>query len=166
MHRKPLISPDSWAMLREAHEMTRGGQKAIQKAMAKLSASNKEIVQRNYERQQRKAPKGEMEPMDLSPAEVDALEEGNDACVLALVTQWSYDYPISTEGLDKLPLQDYAELQRICAPAIASAQVDFSPTPEAVADQNSPFGKSEESSGPSEAASSTAASPTSFATTA
>ena len=165
MHKETLITEGSWAVLRDAHEMTRGGQRRIQKAMAKMSTPNKEIVRRNYDREQRGAPKGEFEALDINPADLEALEEGNDACVLALVTQWSFDYSIDAEGLDKLPLQDYKELQRLCAPAIAAASVDFTPTPEAVADQNSPFGSSSESSGSSEAVSSTEASPKSFATT-
>ena len=160
MQRKSLISPDSWAMLREAYELTRGGQKAIQRALAKMSAPNKEVIRRNLEREQRHAPKGEFESLDLNPADLDALEEANDACVLALVTSWSYEAPLTQGGLDLIPLQDYKELQKLCAPAIASAQVDFSATEESVKDQNSPFGSSSESSGLSVVESSTAVSPT------
>ncbi|MGB6771193.1 MAG: hypothetical protein WBF51_04230 [Candidatus Dormiibacterota bacterium] len=172
MRKETLVTPGSWARLKDASEMSRGAQRAITKAASRVSPGVQEAMQRNRvrikaaQRQGVKPPTAdELEQFIPSPEDVQALEDSNDACVLALVADWSYEASVSPEGLAEIPLQDYRYLQALCAPAIEAAAVDFSPTPEAVADQNSPFGSSDASSGSSEVVSSTEASPKSFATT-
>jgi len=166
MRKEALITPGSWARLKDATEMSRGAQRAISKAAARVSADTQDVMQRNRvrvqtaKRQGLRAPSAdELEPITPSPADVEALEDANDACVLALVADWSFEGPVSAAGLEEIPLQDYRQLQLLCAPAIEAATVDFTPTPEAVADQNSPFGSSSESSGSSVVATSTEVSP-------
>ena len=157
MRKVTLATEDSWAKIRDAKELTVGGQRKIQQAVVRVSQEAQETMRRNEKRR-----KGtEAEPLVLTPADFQALNDANDACVLALVTEWSFEEPITIEGLQELPLQDYAKLQAICAPAVRSATVDFAPSEDNQVDPNSPFGNSSGSNGHSEAESSTVAFPTS-----
>lgn len=151
MRKVTLASEGSWARIRDAKELTVGGQRRIQQAVSRVSPETREILQRNEKRR-----KGvDAEPINPSPADVQAFNDANDACVLALVTEWSFDEPVTIEGLQELPLQDYSKLQAICAPAVRSASVDFAPSEDNQEDPNSPFGNSNGSNGRSEAETST-----------
>ena len=89
--------------------------------MVRVSPEAQETMRRNEKRR-----KGtELEPLVLSPADFQALNDANDACVLALVTEWSFEESVTIEGLQELPLQDYEKLRAICAPAVRRATVEF-----------------------------------------
>jgi hypothetical protein len=157
MRKVELATPGSWAKIRDAKELTVGGQRKIQQAVVRVSAEAQETMRRNEKRRKGTEP----EPLVLTPADFEALNDANDACVLALVTEWSFDEEITPEGLQELPLQDYSKLQAICAPAVRTATVDFSPPDpkEVEVDPNTPFGSSSGSNGHSEEETSTVAFP-------
>ncbi len=156
MRKVTLASEDSWAKIRDAKELTVGGQRRIQEAIVRVSPEAREAMQRNERRRKGTEP----EPFAPSSSDLQALNDANDACVLALVTDWSFGEPVTIEGLQELPLQDYAKLQAICAPAVRSAMINFAPSEDNQEDPNSPFGNSSGSNGHSEAESSTVAFPT------
>jgi hypothetical protein len=157
MRRVSLATEESWAMVRDAKELTVGGQRRIQQAVVRVSPEAQETMRRNEKRRKGTEP----EPLVLTPSDFEALNEANDACVLALVTSWSFEEPVTMEGLQELPLQDYEKLRAICAPAVRAATVDFSPPDpdDTKVDPNTPFGNSSESNGHSEVESSTVAFP-------
>ena len=47
MKRHTLASEGSWAMLREAHELTEGGQRSIRRAIARVSRPTRDALQHN-----------------------------------------------------------------------------------------------------------------------
>jgi hypothetical protein len=155
MRKVTLATEGSWAQIRDAKELTVGGQRKIQQAVVRVSAETQEAMRRNEKRKKGTDP----EAFTMPPEDFAALNEANDMCILALVREWSFDEPVTLEGLQELPLQDYEMLRAICAPAVRSATVDFAPSEDNQVDPNSPFGSSSESNGHSEVESSTVAFP-------
>ena len=81
MKRHTLASDGSWAMLREAHELTEGGQRGIRRAIARVSRPTRDALQHNEEVNDRngKLPKGApREPLveiPFTPEDLDALDD-------------------------------------------------------------------------------------------
>jgi hypothetical protein len=59
----------------------------------------------------------------------DLLDELNDRMVLERVMGWSFDQPVTMDGLQELPGPVYDELRELCS-TNADAGPDFSPTPD------------------------------------
>ena len=61
-------------------------------------------------------------------------EELQEAAVVALVSDWSWDLPITRESLDELPSDDADELVAHCENLVSDMFADTSPSP----DEDSP----------------------------
>lgn len=68
----------------------------------------------------------------------DLLEDLNDSLVSALVSGWSYDFPVSVEGVQDVPGRDLDALRKECAPYLAQLLPDF----EVSAEPDSPIAPS------------------------
>lgn len=71
--------------------------------------------------------------MSADPGVMDAM---NDALILALVAAWSYEHPVSAEGLGELPGCAYDAIKAHCETLRSALMPSFKPTPEG----DSPFG--------------------------
>jgi hypothetical protein len=72
-------------------------------------------------------------PDKYGTEELDLLEQFADALVLALVTGWSYDLPVTAEGLGDIPGDAYDVIQKACG-ALSNALLpsfEVSPDPKA-----------------------------------
>lgn len=59
-----------------------------------------------------------------------ALYEFNDLVAVALIEEWSFDLPITTESLGELPASAYDKVLALTAPLIAGMMPSFEPTPD------------------------------------
>lgn len=59
-----------------------------------------------------------------------AILDLQDSLVLALVDSWSFDAPVSADGMLDLPAQTVDALRRACQPFQAGLLPDFAPTPD------------------------------------
>jgi hypothetical protein len=150
-----LITKGAWAEVREPEQLTEKGRRSLQRAISRVSVETQRVFRQNSEINARNArlPEGEREPVidfSLPLGDFDALLAANDACVLAMVTAWSFDAPVDAEGLVNIPADDYDFLQVICSPAITRVMVPnrFAPTKADLdGERDDPFGGSSGSSG-------------------
>ena len=56
--------------------------------------------------------------------------EYNDLLAIAMIQTWSFDMPISLDGLLDLPAKSYDDVQKIVAPFITELMPDFGATPD------------------------------------
>ena len=77
---------------------------------------------------------------EVSEDEILALFSFNDLVAIALIGEWSWDSPITTEGLLDLPSHTYDEVLRLTAPFL----IDLMPSFEVDADPESPIVPSDE----------------------
>lgn len=62
---------------------------------------------------------------------LSAMFEFNDLLVIALAKAWSFEEPITLEGLGNLPGNTYDALQKIVAPMVTDLMPSFEATPDA-----------------------------------
>lgn len=106
---------DGWVMLRDPKKVAERYRRPI---IAKATA-----MQRAAEKVRAEADSG----MDLSEDEFLALYQFNDLVAVALIESWSWDMPVSLEGLLDLPAVDYDEILRVTAPMITDLMPKFEP---------------------------------------
>lgn len=66
----------------------------------------------------------------------DRFQALNDLVIVALVSEWSFELPISVEAVGELPADAYDLLRRETARDVSALMPDFSPSP----DPSSPTG--------------------------
>lgn len=76
----------------------------------------------------------------FSEEEFLSLYAFNDLVAVAVVSEWSWDTPVSVEGLLDLPAADYDAVLKITAPLVTELMPKFEPDP----DENSPTEPSDE----------------------
>jgi hypothetical protein len=166
--------PGGWIVLRDPAEVTTRQRRPVQRAMRKLSPETTNRLGALNQRRELAEKDGDQESLSLianeiqecygglPDAEVDALDEANDAASAALVAAWSFPGPVSYEAVLDLPAKAGDALRAVVAPYVGAMFVDTAPDP----DPDSPFGGSNASSPSSQADPGTTSPTTPGATTA
>lgn len=55
----------------------------------------------------------------------------NDLVAVAVISEWSWDFPVSLDGLLDLPAGDYDAVLKITAPLVSDLMPSFEPDPDA-----------------------------------
>ncbi len=66
-----------------------------------------------------------------SKESVLSLYDFNDLVAIALISEWSWDAPVTVEALQDLPGSEYDEIQKLVSPLIGDLMPDFTPDPAA-----------------------------------
>lgn len=66
----------------------------------------------------------------LSGDALAAMDDLNDALVVALVDVWSFDVPCNAESVADLPGDAYEALRDACAPFLTDLMPNFAPSPD------------------------------------
>lgn len=109
---------DGWVILRDAREVSERHRRPI---IAKATSMRKAA-----EKVQSESQDGD----EISESEFLALYEFNDLVAIALIKEWSWDLPISLEGLLDLPAKDYDQVLKLTAPLVTELMPKFEPDPE------------------------------------
>lgn len=81
-------------------------------------------------------------PQDFDGSEliemIDYGQSYNDLCIVALVKQWSFEFPISVEGIGNLGKKAYQDINNACAPFISALLPEFGvdPDPKAITENS------------------------------
>ena len=67
---------------------------------------------------------------EASPEAVRFFNEFNDLLAVALVEEWSFDAPITVEGLLELPGRTYDDVRRLVTPFLGELIPDFGVDPD------------------------------------
>lgn len=67
----------------------------------------------------------------VGPDDLKALNDLNDATIIAMVEKWSFSQPVAADSLLDLPGDAYDSLREITAPFLLELIPDFGPTPAA-----------------------------------
>jgi hypothetical protein len=62
--------------------------------------------------------------------DIEFIESFNDNLAMALVANWSFDKPITGEGLLDLPGPVYDEIQKLCVPLVQQLMPNFGVDPD------------------------------------
>jgi hypothetical protein len=92
---KIALPDDGWAMLRAPEKVPDRLRKPISLLFAKLSQTRAAA--------QIAAAGVKMEESGLDPDALEIVYELDDAVILAMVSEWSFDLPITAESLDEIP---------------------------------------------------------------
>ena len=63
-------------------------------------------------------------------SDIEFIESFNDNLALALIKEWSFDLPITTDGLLDLAGPVYDEIQKLCAPLVPKLMPNFGVDPD------------------------------------
>jgi hypothetical protein len=96
----------NWADIRDAREVTRKQRKPVQSAYMAL---------RQYRSEHEPPQVAEGETPAFAPEELDLANAINEPMVIALVEAWSYEQPVTLDGLDEIPAPDADALIEHCA---------------------------------------------------
>jgi hypothetical protein len=113
---KIALPGDTWALLRDPKAVTERQRRPVTRLAAGLHAS------------------GALKGIDAESGEgltveaLDGMSDLNDAIVLALVAEWSFDLPITADGLLDLPGAVYDSLREQTAKFTTALLPDFSPS--------------------------------------
>jgi len=66
----------------------------------------------------------------FSEDEFNALYSFNDLVAVALIREWSWDQPVSVDGLLDLDAVDYDAILKLTAPLVSEMMPSFEPDPE------------------------------------
>jgi len=71
-------------------------------------------------------------------ADIEFIESFNDNLALALIKEWSFDLPITADGLLDLAGPVYDEIQKLCAPLVPRLMPNFGvdPDPKAITENS------------------------------
>lgn len=116
----------AWVKLRDPEDTTEAQRKPVTRLQMRMAWNPKLMA----------TIKGEGSSSDLSDTEIDWLFDYNDAIVVALVESWSFEQPVTVDGLRAIPgKKDYSELQRRASKHASALMPSFEvdPDPEAPA---------------------------------
>lgn len=112
---KHIVLPgEQWADFRDGEEVTEKHRRKILTKNADLARAVKAIEN------------GDDPERILSAAELQGVNEAQDALIIALLKGWSYELPLSEESLLELPGKAYDQLKKESAPEIGKILPDFS----------------------------------------
>lgn len=97
----------AWAQLRDPDTVTERQRKPFIHAVGRVSKAD-----------------------EMSDGGLSALVDVQDALVLAMVESWSFDAPVSADGLLDLPHKAATALRLACTPFQPELMPDFGPTPD------------------------------------
>lgn len=149
-----LELPDGWADIRDPKKVAYGRRKPVSKAGIKLAryrADLEELAAASKAREASEAhpeilgvvPIGPSEKAEAEEApanyipteeEVEMLEALQEAATVALVNAWSWEFPVSIEGLQELPGDAARELVEHCTVHVEALFTNTDPSP----DESSP----------------------------
>ena len=135
-----------WAELKEPEQVLERHRRPISRAITRLSQEAWQILIKLEADKVTAVTNGDVvETAALadrfSEADLDAFSDANDWGVVALVSAWSFQEPLSLESVQNRTAPDYDALRNACAPAVGRLFVDFSPT----RDSDSPTAPSSDS---------------------
>lgn len=105
--------PNGWVELRDPKAVSERLRRPIMAKATQLSAAA-----------------GEAEGGVVSSDSLTGMFEFNDLLAVALIKQWSFTEPITTDGLLDLPTVTYDAIQKIVAPLLSDLMPSFEATPE------------------------------------
>jgi hypothetical protein len=106
--------PNGWIELRDPKLVSERLRRPIMAKASQLSASSN------------KAAEGEVDADSLN-----GMFEFNDLLAVALVKAWSFEEPITVDGMLDLPTASYDAIQKIVAPLLSELLPSFEASPEA-----------------------------------
>ena len=76
---------------------------------------------------------GDVDPSEMSEQDMEGMtsfmSEFNDAIAICLISQWSFDIPVTKDGLLDLPASIYDEIIRHCTPLVSRLMPSFGVDP-------------------------------------
>jgi hypothetical protein len=106
------IVNDGWVLLRDPRLVSERSRRPIIAKMTTMQAVAEKVT-------------GEGTTVD--EAEFNALYAFNDLVAIALIKEWSWDVPVTIDGLLDLPAADYDAILKITAPLVSELMPSFSP---------------------------------------
>jgi hypothetical protein len=125
--------PNGWADIRSPRLVTRKARKPIKLSWTRVNDYRDQLRQLSGE-DQMPPQRTDEEQMavaasySLSPEEIELYDDLNEPLTVALVSEWSYDQPITIEGLNSLPADDAEDLILRCAPLLTDVFIDTTPS--------------------------------------
>ena len=77
-----------------------------------------------------KALADKIDAEEFNEAEFNALYSFNDLVAVALISAWSWDVPVTVDGLLDLAASDYDAILKLTAPLVSDLMPSFEPDPE------------------------------------
>lgn len=108
--------PFGWVVFSDPKSVTEGQRRPVVKASMLLSAKFRATA----------------DGADPSEDDIDKMSAFNDAVIIALVKEWSFDAPVSHEGLLEIPGAAYDVLQRKVSPMVSDLMPSFEADPSEV----------------------------------
>ena len=112
---------NGWAKLRDPHEVKQRQRKPLAKVQRALLGSNigDVLVQRHAQGEDVSEEEISklLQPL-LADEAMDLFEDSDDLLILALVEEWSFEVPITQEGIGELPGRAYDALRNACRPLL------------------------------------------------
>jgi len=107
------IVNDGWVLLRDPRMVSERSRRPIIAKMTTMQAVAEKVT-------------GEGST-SVDEAEFNALYAFNDLVAIALIQEWSWDVPVTIDGLLDLPASDYDAILKITAPLVPELMPSFSP---------------------------------------
>lgn len=122
--------PDgAWADLRSPRSVTRGARKPVRTATARLNRYRDALRELSGEKydppvRTKEEEKAVQNAWQLSPEEIEIYDSVQEPLTVALIEAWSFDAPITVDGLNEIPAQDADALIIHCSPMLDDLFVD------------------------------------------
>jgi hypothetical protein len=124
------LSEGGWAVLRDPAAVPVKLRRPVEKMLievgrgqAKAALEAKEVALANAKTGD-KIEAGDV-VANMDPAILDQFYELNDLLIVARVSEWSFDFPISVDSLGELCQEDYEKLQTVSASNVTSLVPNF-----------------------------------------
>lgn len=125
MHRE-VLKDGNWVDLRDADEVTQRGRRGIQAIATGLKDLLKSI---NVEEKDQEVLAAQMDALDLTEEQADAMIRLQEATIVAFIAGWSRPEPVPTLAtIGDLSAGLYDELAALTAPKGARLALDTSPS--------------------------------------
>lgn len=157
------LPDDNWAELRDPAKVTEAARRPVLRNIARLAPETRDALSEAEQIEsaakngtdEEKAEAKLMQAQRLAgiqDADLDRLEAANDHAIVAFVSAWSYEQPVTLEAALQLPYAAFNALREAVAPLVLEVLVDFTPKVDegGAVDRDSPFVPSVESNGHSE----------------
>jgi hypothetical protein len=118
------LQDGSWIELRDPKKVSERLRRPVMSAATRLFKDQGALA--DLESAEDAAAAARMLPPDF----LDGASELNDLVSVALISDWSFDAPVSTDALLDLPGPVYDEIRDLCAPLFSDVLPDFEPSPD------------------------------------
>lgn len=119
-----LDLPDGSVELREPEQVTEAGSRGIERAALLLPPDRRAA----FADAAADTKKSEKIAASFTVEDHDAMKAITDATILAFVESWTFDAPVTTEGLGELPRRDYTDLEAAIGKLADQLRPDFTPS--------------------------------------